>query len=282
MPALGLKASGRSRSPLCVLSGRGLCGSMTLECRHLDPASIRMGRCEQKDAGGAHLTCPTRWVRPLWPPGRGEALRRLEVHPSCSLPEQGNGEGEGARSGEGCCQPPHGPSPGGELSTPPVYPSQPLLLCQGKFSAPRTLKKNTLSNVMYIMLCYNVITILYCIPFIHFLLCARRPANSLTSSVAHSLSAPRPLVREPELRRLSASQSRCQWVSLCRVLSHRGPSLRTSVWWDRVLLSQSQTPESLLDSDTISDPGLCAQGAPEGGVQLSSEQKYLIAFSFFG
>lgn len=111
----------------------------------------------------------------------------------------------------------------------------PFSCVRGKFSTSRTLKKNTLSNVMYIMLCYNVITILYCIPFIHSLLCARRPSNSLTSSVAHSAVSSASLGEEPAAQEAERffPELLCQWVSLCRVLSCRGPSLRASVWWDR-------------------------------------------------
>lgn len=99
-------------------------------------------------------------------------------------------EGEGA--GEGAVSPTV--ESWRELSTLTCILPNPFSCVRGKFSASRTLKKNTLSNV-YIMLCYNVITILYCIPFIHSLLCARRPANSLTSSVAHSAVSSVSLVR---------------------------------------------------------------------------------------
>lgn len=109
-------------------------------------------------AGSAHLAV-----------GRPSAGWRADTL-RCSLSKAGEGGGEGRRGGvlsDVRVPPQHGPESqlGAERPHLSMLPNPFSFCVRGKFSTSRTLKKNTLSNVMYIMLYYIIILLLYFIAF---------------------------------------------------------------------------------------------------------------------
>ena len=138
--ALGTKGFGLSCPLLCPVWARSLWvhdpGVQTFRTPHLlgrEGVNRKTGEgltLPAHPAGSAHLAV-----------GRPSAGWRADT-PRCSLSRAGEwGRGGGEGEGEGCCQPPHGLSPGGELSTLTCVSFPTPSPVSGESSQPQELSK---------------------------------------------------------------------------------------------------------------------------------------------